>query len=253
MSLEDYFLGARHPNKLTIAITFDDGYRNNLTEALPLLEQYQLPATFFITTIRAADEEYLWADLIDLHRLTGPEQFEFNNTSYKKGKHEYQSPQGSLKSFLKNTGWKEKKEITDLILSNNHFIQESSLFPYFKLLDEKEIQLLANSKYASIGSHALHHNCLTKIDQESAFLEITKSKSYLESLTQKKVSSFAYPDGSYDKELIELVEQAGYTQQLIVDYNHASEASDSRIQPRFGVNPYISFYNQVQCLVDGKY
>lgn len=45
--------------KNLIALTFDDGYRDNLTVALPLLEKYQLPMTIFITAGFVGREGYL--------------------------------------------------------------------------------------------------------------------------------------------------------------------------------------------------
>jgi hypothetical protein len=53
-------------DRLTVAITFDDGYKNNLKYALPLLEKYDLHASFFITGIRDAGMDILWPDFIDL-------------------------------------------------------------------------------------------------------------------------------------------------------------------------------------------
>src|ERR1041385_6236651 len=42
-----------------VAITFDDGYRDNLTIALPLLEKYQLPVTLFVVAGFVGREQYL--------------------------------------------------------------------------------------------------------------------------------------------------------------------------------------------------
>jgi peptidoglycan/xylan/chitin deacetylase (PgdA/CDA1 family) len=58
--------------KSLIAITFDDGYRDNLTIALPLLEKYNLPATIFAAAGFIGENGYLTAeDLRSLaaHRL----------------------------------------------------------------------------------------------------------------------------------------------------------------------------------------
>lgn len=57
------FLSVSEQKKL-IAITFDDGYRENLTVALPLLEKYRLPVTLFIVTGFIGRENYLSADEI---------------------------------------------------------------------------------------------------------------------------------------------------------------------------------------------
>jgi len=47
-----------------IAITFDDGYRSNLIEALPVLRELELPATFFIATGFATQRRLYWWDRI---------------------------------------------------------------------------------------------------------------------------------------------------------------------------------------------
>ena len=50
-----------------MAITFDDGYENNYTNAFPILQKYQAPATIFVVTKILESLDYvLWYDLIDL-------------------------------------------------------------------------------------------------------------------------------------------------------------------------------------------
>lgn len=54
-------LTASHQKSL-IAITFDDGYQDNLTVALPLLEKYELPATIFVTADFINKNNYLTSE-----------------------------------------------------------------------------------------------------------------------------------------------------------------------------------------------
>jgi peptidoglycan/xylan/chitin deacetylase (PgdA/CDA1 family) len=55
----------RHP----VAITFDDGYRDNLTVALPLLEKYSMPATVFVSVGFIGNEGYV--SPAELRELSG--------------------------------------------------------------------------------------------------------------------------------------------------------------------------------------
>jgi peptidoglycan/xylan/chitin deacetylase (PgdA/CDA1 family) len=55
------------PSAGTVCITFDDGYRDNLTVAAPILDQYRLPATLFLATGYVERAENQWSDT--LHRV----------------------------------------------------------------------------------------------------------------------------------------------------------------------------------------
>lgn len=253
VTLDEYFQGASHPYKLTVAITFDDGYRNNLTEALPILEQYQVPATFFITTIRSTGYEVLWPDVLDLYRYSGGGVLLFNGEKYTRKGNEFWSGSTKLKDELKKASWSQKKELVDEILSSNRFMNDPVYFPYFKLMDEKEIQRLSESPYATVGSHGLYHNCLDRVSITGCQKELEISKNYLENITQREVTSLAYPDGSYTQEIIDLAEKVGYKMQLSVDQLFPEDTQDSRIENRFGINPYISFNNQMECIINGQY
>jgi peptidoglycan/xylan/chitin deacetylase (PgdA/CDA1 family) len=48
--------------KTGLVITFDDGYADNISNALPLLEKYQIPATFFVTTLNINTKNEFWWD-----------------------------------------------------------------------------------------------------------------------------------------------------------------------------------------------
>ena len=253
VSLKEYIEGAEHPNKLTVAITFDDGYLNNLTEALPILEKHQLPATFFITTIQKENYPLLWADALDLHRYTSNQPLQFQEHLYRSVKNEYKNGHSVLKHDLKTTGWQTKKELVDLIIANNTFMNDTLFSPYFQLMSEKDIQQLSKSEYATIGSHGVYHNCLTQIPIKDAVMELKESKSYLENLIQKEVNNLAYPDGDYNSALIDEAQKVGYQIQLVVDYLYEKDEADTRILPRFGINPYIRFNNQIRHIIDGKY
>ena len=62
----------RTPPAGTVCITFDDGYRDNLTLAAPILEKYRLPATLFLATGLVERAENQWSDT--LHPLSGREK-----------------------------------------------------------------------------------------------------------------------------------------------------------------------------------
>ena len=76
---------------------------------------------------------------------------------------------------------------------------------------------------------------------------------YLERVTGKPVKSLAFPDGRYTPEVVNLAEQLGFETQLAVDYLHLDDANDPRIENRMGINPYISFNNQMECIIRGGY
>jgi peptidoglycan/xylan/chitin deacetylase (PgdA/CDA1 family) len=65
--LVDDIAAGKSPPAGTVCITFDDGYRDNLTIAAPILDRYRLPATLFLATGFVERAENQWSDT--LHRL----------------------------------------------------------------------------------------------------------------------------------------------------------------------------------------
>lgn len=232
------------PTRLTVAITFDDGYENNARYAAPLLEQYGLPATFFVTGLNATGTDILWADFLDIAAALAP-----LGTIESLGRRFKRSAGGEfcciesgkgLGAILRQSGFAEKKAVIDDFLKHMpDFRRDGRYDDYWRLMSDEQIRQVSKSRLIEIGSHGFYHNNLGNIDLADAREELRLSKAYLEELMQKPVTAVAYPDGSYSRAVVDAAESLGFKHQLAVDYRHPEDAGDPRIRSRFGIYPSV--------------
>lgn len=77
-------------------------------------------------------------------------------------------------------------------------------------LGDEGIRALAKDGF-EIGAHTMSHTHLTKLDDFSARKEIVRSKTYLEAVIGKPVTSFCYPAGFYAAPHVAMAHDAGFT------------------------------------------
>jgi peptidoglycan/xylan/chitin deacetylase (PgdA/CDA1 family) len=256
VSLNDYYLQRFDPDKFNVCLTFDDGFANNYKYVLPLLEQYQMPATLFVTAIREAGYDLLWNDLLTIAGKYGPEMFMFRNTSHIKNRHfKYVSAKTGIRldEELRLGGFKEKAEMMKLLYPLSLFKTDKTNEDYWLQITKEQLIELAASPLVTIGSHGYYHNDLAKISLADVKEELSLSKQYLENTIGKQIASLAFPYGSYTTEVAGLAKQAGYNQLLATDFQYAEDHADVTMRERLTVNPFISVNNQMHATITGKY
>ncbi|MDB4918236.1 polysaccharide deacetylase family protein [Mucilaginibacter sp.] len=256
ISLDDYYQKKFSNDKFNICLTFDDGFANNHKYVWPLLEKYQMPATFFITAIQAAGYDILWNDFLTIASKYGPNKLHFKGEFYTKDRHnKYISTFNglSLADRLGGYGFDEKAEMMKELYPLAPFKTKQSDKDYWLQMTTEQIKELSASTFVTIGAHSYYHNDLARIDIHDAAEELSLSKGYLEHIIKKPITSFAFPYGSYNNEVIETAKSAGYEQLLATEFNSAEDYKDPSMRKRLTVNPFISVNNQMRATITGSY
>lgn len=255
VSIEEFFNGQYHSEKPTISLTFDDGYQCVLYQVLPLLEKYNLPATFYITAIRSQNFDMHWADCLDLSVYLSNTSFKIRGEKFsvKNGKYISEDSGLDLKKIAKSYDFDFKKEMMQLLPGSKIIRQNPKLDTYWKLLDEREIYKLSQSGLVTIGSHAVYHNSLDQIVFQDAVNELITSKKFLEDIIQKEIIDLAYPDGTYSNDLVIKAYEIGYNRQVSVDSFMYNVSETEILKKRMTNNPYISDQNQLKSIIKGSY
>ncbi|MBD2358445.1 polysaccharide deacetylase family protein [Tolypothrix sp. FACHB-123] len=224
------------PNR-AVVITFDDGYADNLHNAKPLLEEYNTPATVFVSTGYIGQEREFWWD--ELERLLlkpgklpeklsltingSVHQWELGTAAdYSLEKYQrdrtckaWEAAPGSRMHFY-YTIWEVLRPLSDSqrlkalkdILTWSH-AQPTARQTYRPLFLE-EVSTLADGKLVEIGAHTVTHPFLSAQSKELQRYEIEHSKTYLEKILNRSVTSVSYPFGDRTTETIELARCAGF-------------------------------------------
>jgi peptidoglycan/xylan/chitin deacetylase (PgdA/CDA1 family) len=256
ISLDDYYEQKFSNEKFNICLTFDDGFANNHKYVLPLLEQYEVPATFFITAIRAANYNFLWNDFLGIISKYGPDKIVYKDEQYYKGQFDkYISTESGEKLMdkVRACGFEEKAEMIRSLYHLAPFKSNKQDEDYWLQMTREQIRQLSASAYATIGAHGHYHNDLSLLNINDASNELVFCRQYLEKIIQKPVNSFAFPYGAYTPEVVDAAKKAGYKQLLAMDFHFAEDHNDPALRERFTVNPFISTNNQMYATITHRY
>ena len=257
ISLDDFYQERFSNEKFNVCLTFDDGYANNHKYVLPLLTKYKLPATFFVTAIRDAGYDILWNDFLGIVSKYGPASLLYKNEQFYKGSfNKYISKESgmSLTEILRSGGFDAKAEMMKLLYPLAPFRENKPGEKDFWLqMTKDEIKESSSCPFAHIGSHGYYHNDMARISGNDAKGELIRSKQYLENIIDKPITSFAFPYGSYNREVVSVAKNAGYSQLLAMDFHYTEDHDDTTMRERFTVNPFISPVNQMHATIKKAY
>jgi peptidoglycan/xylan/chitin deacetylase (PgdA/CDA1 family) len=220
----------------TVCVTFDDGYEDTLTAALPLLRKYNVPATVFVTTGNSGAP--FWWDVL-AHCVMEPTHLPDRIALDVRGRRKVYRT-GNRAQLIRAVATlcrsSDPAERTDLLLALKEQVQwrDSGSIP--RALHAHEIESLAAEPLVDIGAHTVTHPPLATLAAARQRSEIEESRQALASLTGAPPRSFSYPHGSLDAGTRELVRQAGFTVACCSVPDVATPASDPLALPRLWVD-----------------
>lgn len=218
-----------------VCITFDDGYQDNYTVALPILKRLSLPATFFVATAYL-DGGIMWNDII-LLSLSLCEQAELDLSTLR-------LPTYSIHNI------EQRKFAANDLIRRLKYIQQPQREHYARQVAELARVSVANdlmmtsqqvealvAEGMEIQAHTHSHPILNEVTATIAREEISANKSQLESITGKPVRLFAYPNGKpaidYNDSHIELLRELNFTAAVACRSGVSTAATDPFQLARF--------------------
>jgi peptidoglycan/xylan/chitin deacetylase (PgdA/CDA1 family) len=176
-----------------ISLTFDDGYRDNLLHALPVLKRHATPITLYVPAQAITRNLYSWwlgartlfltRNVVDIEAM----QYRFHCS-------DLESKIAGLQAVTEWIGqdYRRKFQLEPTFAAYGislELINEK----YF--LSDKELKVLSQHSLVTVAAHTKSHAALSTLDATSARSEMTESRAYLENLLQIPIHHFAYPYG----------------------------------------------------------
>ncbi|WDE05008.1 polysaccharide deacetylase family protein [Thalassomonas viridans] len=181
------------------AITFDDGFYNNYSQAFPVLKALGLPATIFLSTNYIDSHNTIWfCDLLRMLSQTENKTLMWQGKRYHlKTDEQKQAVSRLLQAELKI---KEPHDAQQALQALARALDCDLDYRYredspFYMLTAAAIKEMSDSGLITFGAHTHNHVILTKTSLAHAREEIQTSIRETEKLTGKPCYSFAYPNG----------------------------------------------------------
>jgi surface carbohydrate biosynthesis protein/FkbM family methyltransferase len=184
-----------------VAITFDDGYADNLIHALPVIEAAQVPVTVFVTSGGLDAPQAFWWDALAHLFFEGalPETIDICLEGTPKVV-PTQTPRQRFDAYERLCGRLRnaspatiRRRLPDIFVRAGRPLNG---YADHRRLRADELKRLAQSPWVEIGAHSVNHPRLSTLTPEAQMREIYLSKRQLEEITGEPVRFFSYPFGA---------------------------------------------------------
>lgn len=232
--------------RLRVALTFDDGWRDNATQAFPLLQRYQMPASIFLSTDFIGSQRSFWWESIGetLWGTFGPTardalcarllEADAEVPAAIFGKHDHYRRSLVLAQYLQRL-----KQLSAGLLQALADQCPDSAEP--QALDWQQVRQLEDSGLVRFGPHGASHAILTGLDHAQLERELHDSSRLLRQRCRKPLPVYCYPNGDHDEQVRRQLAQHHY-------YRHALSTrpglfrgrGDNLALPRIGVSQHTA-------------
>lgn len=230
-------------------VTFDDGYENNVSVALPVLQRQSVPAAFFITSSFLHGGR-MWNDTL-IQSIKRTTNSSVDLSALELGVRPVTTPSerrsvidallGKLKYLPHSQRAERAEQVRELVQAQ---------IPANVMMSPAQVKQLREAGM-EVGGHTVTHPILAAQDPASAWREIAEGKEALEAILGERLTLFAYPNGvpqqDYQREHVQMVQRAGFSCAVSTARGAAMASSDLFQLPRFpawGTSP-AKFVSQI--------
>ena len=252
-----------YSSKPFAALTFDDGYRDFIDYAIPMLDKVKMKASMFVVTDCIDNNMPTWTYIID-YIFTNSVKMEWTNFNTTELPEEYRKTKwdskeekmGYCKKFKQHLKWIAASERDNIIKSLVENFSDTT-YPHNMMMSWNDLRQIYSGGFG-IGSHSVTHPTLATIkDDDIIKNELKQSAKRIKEETGIDPEIFSYPIGSYDQRVKKLTKEAGYKAALAVRktiYDPAKHDlyeiprielyNESWFKTKMRINGTISYLNQ---------
>ena len=222
-------------------ITFDDGFKDNMIYALPILEKYKCPASFYMIT-GCIDKglptwPHLYSNVFENTRkmklVINSQELGIQVDKHFKSEHERIQYGVDLVKKIRFVSPQDAKTLLDVVKQSFNDVED----PHNMMMTWTEVKQLCKSGYP-VGSHTYTHPKLSAVkDDEQLKYEMVHSGERIRELCGEFPATIAYPFGLTDERVMKIAQEAGYKYGLTVTQQAYKPDTDNNLMaiPRIDI------------------
>lgn len=232
-------------SKPYLAITIDDGFLDNYILGFELLKAHKVPATIFLATDFIENGRVPWpTQILELLERTRKKELSFPiNGSLETVAHKKLMAK-KLKSWL---GQKEPQVRFDILRELKSQLGVFEKETSYKSLSWKHVEEM-HSWGVTFGSHTHFHSMLSNMEESIVHQELLDSKNHIEARLNNPCKLFCFPDGNYNEQVVQIVQDCGYRYAVTQDPGFNKSALSDYTLKRIEI-PFHDPHSTFRCRV----
>ncbi len=204
--------------KNSVAVSFDDCYKNIHDNAFPILKKYNIAATFFISTGFVGRNRPFWTDCIEhiinktkinAFDIAIDNQYKYFALSSYKNRIEAVI---ELKGLLKKSLPKDRSYIIEKLKEKLEVYDNGDTVSNYLTLSWDDVLRFDNPPFYEVGGHTVNHEILSYLDKQKLHYEVFNCVKELNNVLNHPIDLFSYPEGQpehFNEQTISTLKEAG--------------------------------------------
>jgi peptidoglycan/xylan/chitin deacetylase (PgdA/CDA1 family) len=205
-------------------ITFDDGWSDNFTHALPILHRNGLPAVVFLPVNFIGGRRLFWQERLTHLVVQAVMQVRSDPQLRERFRESLAAvrldsvldlPDHDPRFAIMEAVRQQKKLATSVIdgtlatLAENLGFRADEMDDADGFLDWEQVASMSRQGIA-FGGHGAEHRLLTEVSTDEARYEICTAKDVIDGRLKEQVQTFSYPNGNWSPAVVDLLKESGY-------------------------------------------